>query len=93
MYRPWSLTFQDMMIWYVMCLSSVIGSAASRSMTTMVSCNSVTTVYLNARARSKINRYRRDYAVKNINFAPAILSVTDKIHPEFLCLLWVLADM
>jgi len=49
--------------------------------------------YLNARARSKINRYRRDYPVMNITFAPAILSVAGKIHPEFLRLLWVLADI
>ena len=32
--------------------------------------------YLNARARRKIRRYRRDYAVKNIAFATAIPSVT-----------------
>ena len=49
--------------------------------------------YLNARARSKIGKFRRDYAAKNIAFAPAILSVAGKIHPEFLRLLWVLADM
>ena len=48
--------------------------------------------YLNARARIKINRYRRDYAVKNIAFAPEILSVVGKIHPEFLRLPWVMAD-
>jgi len=49
--------------------------------------------YLNARARSKISKLRRDYAAKNIAFAPAILSVVSKIHPEFLRLLCVLADM
>ena len=43
--------------------------------------------YLNARARTKIGRFRRDYAAKNIAFAPAIfapaiLSVAGKIHPE-----------
>jgi len=43
--------------------------------------------YLNARARIKINRYRRDCAAKNIAFAPAILSIAGKIHPEFLRLL------
>ena len=48
---------------------------------------------LDARARIKNNRYKRDYAAKNIAFVPAILSVADKIHPEFLRLLWVLADM
>jgi len=49
--------------------------------------------YLNARARSKIGKFRRDYAAKNIAFAPAILFVAGKIHPEFLSLQWVLADM
>ena len=49
--------------------------------------------YLKARTRIKNNRYKRDYAAKNIAFAPAILSVAGKIHPEFLRLLWVLADM
>ena len=49
--------------------------------------------YLNARARAKIGKFRRDYAAKNIEFAPAILSVASKIHPEFLRLLWVLADI
>ena len=33
--------------------------------------------YLNARARIKNNRYKRDYAAKKIAFAPAILSVAD----------------
>jgi len=49
--------------------------------------------YLNARACIEIIRYRCDYAVKNIAFAPAILSVPGKIHPEFLRLPWVMADM
>jgi len=49
--------------------------------------------YLNARARGKIGKFRRDYAAKNIAFAPVILFAAGKIHPEFLLLLWVLADM
>ena len=49
--------------------------------------------YLNARATIKNSRYKRDYAAKNITFAPVILSVAGKIHPDFLRLLWVLADM
>jgi len=40
-----------------------------------------------------IGKFRRDYAAKNINVAPAILSVASKIHPELLRLWWVLADM
>ena len=47
----------------------------------------------NQKGSSKIRRYRRDYAVKNIAFAPAILSVAGKIHPEYLRFLWVMADM
>ena len=43
--------------------------------------------YLNARARSMIGKFRRDYAAKNIAFAPAIVSVAGKIHPEFVRLL------
>jgi len=49
--------------------------------------------YLNARARSKIGEFRRDYVAKNITFAPVILPVAGKIHPEFLRLLWLLANM
>jgi len=40
------------MIWYGMCLSSVIGSAAARSMASMVSCNSETTLTLGLASRS-----------------------------------------
>jgi len=32
-------------------------------------------------------------SLSDIAFAPAILLVASKIHPEFLRLLWVLADM
>ena len=46
MYRPWSLAFQDTTICYGMCVSQVTGSAAARSMASMVSCNSVTTLTL-----------------------------------------------
>ena len=49
--------------------------------------------YLNARATIKNRRYKHDYAAKNFAFAPAILSVASKIHPEFLRLLWEFADM
>jgi len=37
-------------------------------------------------------RYRVDYAAVGTVFAPAIVSVAGQIHPEFLHLLWVLAD-
>jgi len=49
--------------------------------------------YLNAWARIKNNRYKHHYAAKNIAFAPAIQSVAGKIHPGFLCLLRMLANM
>ena len=49
--------------------------------------------YLNAWARSKIGKFRRDYVAKNIAFAPVILPVAGKIHPEFFyvsCGCWLL---
>jgi len=48
--------------------------------------------YLQERAWVKMRRYRADYAVVGMAFAPAILSVADQIHPEFLRPPWVLAD-
>jgi len=48
--------------------------------------------YLQARAGMKNNRYKNDYAAVGTAFAPAIVSVAGQIHPEFLRLLWVLAD-
>ena len=49
--------------------------------------------YLHAQSRSKIGKFRRDYAAKNIVFVHAILSVAIKIPPEFLYLLWEMFDM
>jgi len=46
-----------------------------------------------SRARSKIGKFRRDYAAKNLDFVPALLFVAGKIHSESLHLLWVMADM
>jgi len=48
--------------------------------------------YLQARAGIKNNRYKEDYAAAGTAFAPAIVSVAGQIHPEFLRLLWALAD-
>jgi len=48
--------------------------------------------YLQAHATIKNNRYKADYAAVGTAFAPAIVSVAGQIHPEFLRLLWVLAD-
>jgi len=39
------------------------------------------------------NNKQGDVQAWSLAFAPAILSVAGKIHPEFLRLLWVLADM
>jgi len=42
-----------------------------------------------------MRRYRTDHAAVGTElaeFAPAIVSVAGQIHPEFLRLLWVLAD-
>ena len=48
--------------------------------------------YLQARAGVKNKRYKDDYTAVDTAFAPAIVSVNGEIHPEFLRLLWVLAD-
>ena len=48
--------------------------------------------YLQERAQKKIRKYRDDYAPLSTAFAPAIVSVAGQIHPEFLRLLWVLAN-
>ena len=95
MYRPWSLAFQfgipayDDLVWDVSLVCDRIGSSTQHGLNGKLQLGD----YLNARARSKIGKFRRDYAAKNIAFASAILSVAGKIHPEFLRLLWVLADM
>jgi len=79
----------DDLVWDVSLVCDRIGSSTQHSLNGKLQLGD----YINAWARSKINRCRRDYAVNNIAFAPAILSAADKIHPEFLRLLWVLADM
>jgi len=38
-------------------------------------------------------RLERNYATQNIAFVPAMVSLAGKVHHEFLCLLWVVADM
>ena len=48
--------------------------------------------YLQARAGAKNIKNKEDYAAVGTAFAPAIVSVAGQIHPEFLRLLWVLAD-
>ena len=80
--------FNDL-VWDVSLVSDRIGSSTQHGLNGKLQLGD----YLNARARIKNNRYKRDYAAKNIAFTPAILSVAGKIHPEFLRLLWVLADM
>ena len=79
----------DDLVWDVSLVCDRIGSSSQHGLNGKLQLGD----YLGARACIKINRYRRDYAVKNIAFAPAILSVASKIHPEFLRLLWVMADM
>jgi len=79
----------DDLVWDVSLVCGRIGSSTQHGLNGKLQLGD----YLNARARSKIGKFRRDYAAKNIAFAPAILSVAGKIHPEFLRLLWVLADM
>jgi len=79
----------DDLVWDVSLVCDRIGSSTQHGLNSKLQLSDC----LIARARIKINRYRHEYASKNIAFAPAMLSVAGKIHPEFLCLLWVLADM
>jgi len=78
-----------MYVWDVSLISDRISSSMQHGLNGKLQLSD----YLNARARCKIGKFRRDYAAKNIVLAPAILSVAGKINPEFLRLLWVLADM
>jgi len=48
--------------------------------------------YLKASARTKNRNHTEDCAAVGTAFAPAIVSVVGQIRPEFLRLLWVLAD-
>jgi len=48
--------------------------------------------YLKARAGAQNSKYKEDYAAVGTAFAPAIVSVAGQFHPEFLRLLWGLAD-
>jgi len=69
----------DALVWDVSLVCDRIGSSMQHGLKGDLQIGD----YLDARARSKVKRYRRDYAVKNIAFAPAILSVASKIHPQF----------
>jgi len=77
------------LVWDVSLVSDRIGNSLQHGLNGKLQLGD----YLNARATIKIGKFRRDYATKNITFAPAILSVAGKIHPEIIRLLWVLADM
>ena len=71
------------LVWDVSLVSDRIGSSWQHGLNGKMKLGD----YLNARATIENRRYKRDYAAKNIAFAPAILSVAGKIHPEFLRLL------
>jgi len=73
----------DNLVWDVSVISDRIGSSTQHGLNGTLQLGD----YLNARARIKNNGYKRDYAAKNIAFAPAIQSVDGKIHPECLRLL------
>ena len=61
----------DDLVWDV----SLICDRISSRMQHGLNCKLQLGDYLNARACIKINRYRRDYAAKNIAFAPALIDV------------------
>lgn len=79
----------DNLVWDVSHVSNRIGISMQHSLIGKLQLGD----YLNARACSKIGKFTRDYAAKNVAFVLAISPITNKIHPEFLCLLWVMADM
>ena len=86
----------DDLVWDVSLVCDRIGDSTQHGLNDNLQLGD----YLNARARSKIGKFRRDYAVKNIAFAPAILSVDARFILDayvscgcWLRLLWVLADM
>jgi len=80
----------DVLVWDVSLVCDRIGSSTQYGLNGKLQLGD----YLNARARIKIGKFTRDYAAaKNIAFALSILSVAGKIHPEFLRLPWVLADI
>ena len=70
----------DDLLWNVSLFSDRIGSSTQHGLNGKRQLGN----YLNARACIKNNRYKRDYAAKNTAFAPEILSVAGKTHPEFL---------
>jgi len=77
------------LVWDVSLVSDRIGSSMQHGLNGKLQLGD----YLNTWDCHKIGKFRRDHTAKNIDFAPAILLVAGKIYPEFLCLLWVLADM
>jgi len=79
----------DDLVWGVSLVCDRIDSSTQDILTGKVELGD----YFNARARNKISKFRRDFAAKNIAFAPVIQCVTGKIYPEFIRFMWVMADM
>jgi len=77
------------LVWDVSLVSDRIGSSTQYGLNGKLQLGD----YLKALSHSKIGKFRRDYAAKNIAFAPTILSSAGKIHPEFVRLMLVLTDM
>jgi len=59
----------DDLVWDVTLVSDRLGSSTQHGLNGKLQLGD----YLNAWARSKIGKFRRGYAAKNIAFAPAIL--------------------
>ena len=88
-YYSWSITTTNTyyqipgyehVVWDVSLVSDRIGSSLQHGLTGKLQLGD----YLNALARTKIGKFRRDYAAKNIAFAPAILSVAGKISTSLM---------
>ena len=67
----------DDLVWDVSLVCDRISSSTQHGLNVKLQLSD----YINARARSKINRHRRDYDVKNITFAPEILSIAGNDSP------------
>jgi len=65
------------LVWDVSLVSDRIGSSMQHGLNDKLQLGD----YLKAQARRKIGKFRRDYAAKNIAFAPAILSVAANQRP------------
>jgi len=75
-------------------VSTTLVTAQLTTDTSTARCKPISRTISRKRFLVKIRRYHAGYAVVGTAFAPALMSVAGQTHhdPEFLRLLWVLAD-